>query len=123
MRDKWDDIMDDAKQLPDERQLMDYLEGRLNAEEKHRVEKMMATSGFLDDAVEGLGEMKDKQRIAAILQELNGKLHQKTQKKRKRFNLLIPDQQTLTIVAIVTILILVLLGFVLFKMASTTANY
>lgn len=119
MRDKWHDIVDEAKQLPDEQLLMDYLEGRLDAEEKHRVEKMMVDSGLLTDALEGLGQMKDKQRIAGVLQELNGKLHHKTTTRKKKFNQLIPDQQTLTIAAIATILLLVVLGFVLYKMASS----
>jgi hypothetical protein len=116
MNDKWNDIINDPPDHIDEQMLMDYLEGRLTPEERHKVEIMMAESGFIDDALEGLSGMKDKQKIAIILQDLNSQLHHRTTKKRKKFNLLIPDQQTLTIASIVTILILVVMAFVIYKM-------
>lgn len=116
MNDKWNDIINDPSADLNEKLLMDYLEGKLDADENHRVEKLMAESGFVNDAVEGLSGMKDKQRIATILQQLNAQLHTKTSKKRKKYNQLIPDQQTLTIASIVTILLLVVIAFVIFKM-------
>ncbi|HLO82396.1 MAG TPA: hypothetical protein VK166_15635 [Chitinophagaceae bacterium] len=119
MNDKWNDIINDPSDHIDEQMLMDYLEGKLSPDEKHRVELMMAESGFIDDAVDGLSGMKDKQKIATILHELNSQLHSKTAKKRKKYNLLIPDQQTLTIASLVTILLLVVVGFVIYKMMQT----
>jgi hypothetical protein len=116
MNDKWNDIINDPSADLDENMLMDYLEGKLNTSDKHRVEKIMSESGFVNDAVEGLSGMKDKQKIATILQQLNAQLHTKTAKKKKRYNQLIPDQQTLTIASIVTILLLVVIAFVIFKM-------
>ncbi len=119
MNDKWNDIISNPSDHIDEQMLMDYLEGKLSPEEKHRVELMMAESGFIDDAVDGLSGMKDKQKIATILHELNGQLHSKTAKNRKKYNLLIPDQQTLTIATLVTILLLVVIGFVIYKMMQS----
>lgn len=116
MNDKWNDIINDPSADLNENLLIDYLEGKLGPDEKHRVEKLMAESGFVNDAVEGLSGMKDKQKIATILQQLNAQLHTKTSKKRKKYNQLIPDQQTLTIASIVTILLLVVIAFVIFKM-------
>jgi hypothetical protein len=116
MNDKWNDIINDPSADLNEKMLMDYLEGKLNAEERHRVERLMSDSGFIDDAVEGLSGMKDKQKIATILHQLNTQLHAKTVKKRKKYNQLIPDQQTLTIATMVTILLLVVIAFVIFKM-------
>ena len=116
MKDNIEDIMNSSSGHVDEQKLMDYLQGKLNAEQAHEVEKLMADSGFLNDAVEGLSELKDKQRIAMILHELNSKLHVKTQQQKRKFTPLIPDQKTLTIVALITILLLVTLGYVLYKM-------
>jgi anti-sigma factor RsiW len=116
MKDKWNDIINHTSDHIDEQMLMDYLEGRLSPEEKHRVEFLMSESGFVDDAIEGLAAMKDKQKIATILHELNSKLHQKTMKKVRKYNVLIPDQQTLTIASIITILLLAVIAFVVFKM-------
>lgn len=119
MNHNWNDIINDPSDHIDEQMLMDYLEGRLTPEEKHRVEIMMAESGFIDDAVDGLSGMKDKQKIATILHELNAQLQNKTSKRKKKYNLLIPDQQTLTIASIVTILILAVMAFVIYKMMQS----
>ena len=116
MKSKWNDIINDPPADVNEKMLMDYLGGKLDEEEKHHVEKLMADSGFINDAVEGLSEMKDKQKIATVLQQLNAQLHTKTSQKRKKYNQLIPDQQTLTIASIVTILLLVVIAFVIYKM-------
>ena len=101
MKGNMEDIVNSSSDRVDEQKLMDYLEGKLSPEQAHEVEAMMAESGFLDDAVDGLSSMKDKQRIAMILQELNSKLHVKTQQQKRKFTPLIPDQKTLTIVALI----------------------
>jgi hypothetical protein len=113
------DIMNGSSSNLDEQVLMDYLEGKLAPEKVHEVEKMMANSGFLDDAVEGLSQMKDKQRIASVLQELNSKLHTKTQMQKKKFSPYLPGQQTMTMVVLITILLLVTLAFVIYKMSQS----
>jgi hypothetical protein len=115
MNDKWHDILQKTGQIS-EQKLMDYLEGRLSPEESHEVEKLMVDSGFIDDAVEGLSEMKDKQKIASILQELNGHLNTKVKQKSRKNKLLIPDQLTLTIATTITILFLIVIGYVIYRM-------
>jgi thiosulfate reductase cytochrome b subunit len=85
----------------------------------YEVEQMMTESGFLNEAMEGLSDMKDKQRIATILHELNSKLQVKTQKQKRKYQPLFPNQQTLTLVVLITILLLVILGFVIYKMSQT----
>ena len=115
MNDKWHDILNKSGQI-NEQKLMDYMQGRLSPEEAHEVEKLMADSGFINDAVEGLSEMKDKQKIATILQELNGQLNAKIRQKAKKKALLIPDQLTLTIAATITVLILVVIAYVIYRM-------
>ena len=94
----------------DEQQLMDYLDGRLSPEQAHEVERLM------DDAVEGLSGMKDKQRVAGILRELNRNLQVKVRKQRHRKTHLLPGQQTITIIALLAILALVTLAYVIFRM-------
>lgn len=119
MNHKWNDIVNDLSGNIDEKMLMDYLEGKLGPEEKRRVERMMADPGFIDDAMEGLSQMKDKQKIAIILEELNAKLHARTKKRARKYNQLIPNQQTLTIASIVMILVLIVIAFVIYKMMQS----
>jgi hypothetical protein len=107
MNDKWHDILNKSGQIT-EQKLMDYLEGRLSPEESHEVEKLMVDSGFIDDAVEGLSQMKDKQKIAGILHELNGQLKTRTRpKKRRKICSFIPDQLTLAVATTITVLLLI----------------
>jgi hypothetical protein len=115
MNDKWHDILQKTGQIS-EQKLMDYLEGKLSPGEAHEVEKLMADSGFLDDAVEGLSEMKDKQKIATILQELNGQLNTRIKQKTRKNKLLIPDQLTLTVATTVTLLLLIVIAYVIYRM-------
>lgn len=104
----------------DELMLMNYIEGKLTPEQQHKVEEAMMDSPFLEDAIDGLSIVTNKQRAAVILDELNKEISQKTRSKKKkiRYNHLIPDVQTLTITATITILLLVIIGYVLYKMWS-----
>ena len=102
----------------DEQMLMNYLEGKLSPEEQHEVESAMLESPFLDDAVDGLSNITNKQRAAVILDELNKDITQKTTSKKDKikYNYLIPNMQTLIITATITILLMAIIGFVIIKM-------
>ena len=119
MNDKWHDILNKSGQIT-EQKLMDYLEGRLSPDDAHEVEKLMVDSGFLDDAVEGLSQMKDKQKIAGILQELNGQLKTKTRLKKKKNLLIIPDQLTPAVASTITVLLLIVIAYVIYRMYHTS---
>jgi len=119
MNDKWHDILNKSGQIT-EQKLMDYLEGRLSPDDAHEVEKLMVDSGFLDDAVEGLSQMKDKQKIAGILQELNGHLKTRTKPKKKKNLLIIPDQLTLAVATTITVLLLIVIAYVIYRMYHTS---
>jgi anti-sigma factor RsiW len=117
MTDNWKDILIQSSAI-DQKKLMDYLEGKLSDKEKHEVESLLNDSPFLDDAVEGLSQMKDKQKIAAILTELDNHLHQKIKekKKRKAKDLFFPGW---LVFATATIIILILIAFIIYKMYTT----
>jgi hypothetical protein len=118
MSDKWADIFSKAGK-PDQQKLLDYLEGKLSEEEKHEVEKMMADSDFMNDAMEGLEQVKDKQKIAGILLELNSSLNKKIKQRRDRqFKRKVPDQ-TLLIITTVSILVLIVIAYIVYRMYTT----
>ena len=56
--DELKDILSNSNKDIDNQKLMDYLSGKLSAEEKHDVEKEMSGSDFMNDAVEGLEKIK-----------------------------------------------------------------
>lgn len=119
MTDKWKDILTEKSSL-DPQKLMDYLEGKLSDQEKHEVESILADSAFMDDAAEGLGAMKDKQKIASILFELNSQLHKKTQQRRKlQFSNRLPFPGWLLFTT-VTLILLMVLAYIIYRMYTTS---
>ena len=76
-------ILSDSNKDIDNQKLMDYIAGKLSAEEKHEVEKWMADSAFMNDAVEGLESVKNKAELHDLVQQLNHDLQKKLEKKRQ----------------------------------------
>ena len=75
-------ILSDSNKDIDNQKLMDYLSGQLSAQEVHEVEKSMATSEFVNDAVEGLLEVKNNNDISTLVEQLNKDLGKKLQQKK-----------------------------------------
>jgi ABC-type bacteriocin/lantibiotic exporter with double-glycine peptidase domain len=94
-----------------EEQLLSYLTKGLTGIEAHNIEKQSLQDPFVADALEGLGQIKDKQQINRSIAELNKKLaksiNKREQKKRKRK---LPSNQY-TLIAILVILILMVLAY------------
>src|SRR5437764_6581608 len=94
-----------------EEQLKKYVSGETSTEEMHAVEKQMADSEFVNDAVEGLQAISSKQRLDDYVNQLNKNLHQhlisKKQIKDKRK---IKDVSWI-IVAVIVILLLCILAY------------
>jgi anti-sigma factor RsiW len=121
MKDNWEDILGKHTQL-DPQKLMDYLEGKLDDREKHEVESMLADSAFMDDALEGLGQVKDKQKIAVILHELNTQLKKNAKARNHRTTLHQLRFPGWLLFATVTIILLILLAYIIYKMYTTPAG-
>jgi len=68
----------------DNQKLMDYISGKLSGKERHEIEKLMVDSEFLNDAVEGLGNIQDKQKLLEYIEQLNKDLQNHLQKKKMR---------------------------------------
>ena len=98
-------------------QLKKYISGEGNAEENHAVEKGMAGSEFINDAVEGLQQIHDKNRIAYTVEMLNRDLKKKTErKKQRRLKLQLKDQSWLYIVIFIFIILIILSYMIVHRM-------
>jgi anti-sigma factor RsiW len=102
-------ILSDSNKDIDNQKLMDYIAGKLSAEEKHEVEKWMADSQFMNDAVEGLEAVKNKADLNDLVQQLNQDLLKKLDKKRQRKEKRKIKDQPWIYYAIVLILFLVII--------------
>jgi len=99
-----------------EEQLKKYLSGEATVEESHAVERVMADSEFINDAVEGLqafsSENKMHEYVGLLNKNLNHHLLERKLKKEKRK---IRDLSW-SIIAVITILLLCILCFIIIKM-------
>ena len=77
-------ILSNSNKDIDNQKLMDYISGKLSAEDKHEVERWMADSHFMNDAVEGLESIKNKSQIATTVDQLNQDLLKRLEKKRNK---------------------------------------
>lgn len=111
MSDKLKDILSHLSTEVDQETLLKYLEGRLSDEQRHEIEKKMLDSEFTNDAMEGLQEVKDKQRISLLVDQLNRDLHNKLEKKKKKREKFRLKDQPWLYIAIVIILLLIVLSY------------
>ena len=83
MREDLLNILSDSNKGIDNQKLMDYISGKLNAEQKHEVEKWMIDNPFFNEAVEGL-QSADAKNIPASVEEINSTLRKYLQQKKKK---------------------------------------
>ena len=83
MKGDWEKILSEHPDIDPER-LTAYLEGRLEGEDRHLVERQMAASDFISDAMEGLSGLPDKGRLPGIVADLNRGLRRRTRERRSR---------------------------------------
>jgi hypothetical protein len=109
-----------AETILNDKDLLAYLENTLPADQQYLVENEMNDSAFLDEAMEGLNQIKDKQKIPLMVQEINYTL-KKSMKKKSIVQLprILINNQLLIIVTTIAILLLVSMGFLLYKMYTS----
>lgn len=115
MEDKLSDILSNSNKDIDNQKLMDYLSGKLTGEEKHDVEKQMADSEFVNDAVEGLEALKNKKDLDLFVAQLNTDLHRQLDKKKKRKLKRALKSQPWLYLAIVLLLLLTVIGYIVIR--------
>ena len=82
MSDNLKDILSNLNPEVDQETLLNYLQGKLSAEQQHEVEKKTMGDDFESDALEGLENVKDKRNLAALVEQMNRDLKKKTEKKK-----------------------------------------
>lgn len=108
-------ILSNSNKDIDNQKLMGYLSGKLSAEEKHEIEKQMADSDFVNDAVEGLEEITNKKDLSSFVEQLNTNLHKQLNKKKKRKQKRALKDQPWLYLAIVLLLLLIIICFIIIK--------
>lgn len=96
-------------------ELMNYVKGKSSAQEEHAVEKKMADSAFINDAVEGLQQFSSTDTMNAYAEQINNHLHahlreKKISKKKPIINL------SWEIIAVIVVILLCMLAYVIIEM-------
>ena len=114
MNDELLNILSNSNKDIDNQKLMDYLSGKLSAAEKHDFERSLIDSEMMNDAVEGLENLKNTD-VSAVVRQLNKNLHKQLNKKRsKKIKRGIKDLPWLYF-TIILVLIIILIGFIVIK--------
>jgi hypothetical protein len=115
MSDDLKDILSNLNKEIEQDKLLNYLNKKLPAAEAHEVEKQMAGDDFMNDAVEGLENFKNKKDLSLVVEQLNRDLKKQLDKKKKHKEKRRLRDQPWLYFAIVLLLILVVISYVLVK--------
>jgi hypothetical protein len=115
MNKDWLNILSNSSKDIDNQQLMDYLSGKLSGEALHELERSMADNAFLNDAVEGLQQLKNKKKVQTYVDELNAAMLKSLDKKKKRRLHHRLGEEPWTYLAIILVLVICIIGYLLIR--------
>ena len=115
MSDELKNILSNLNKEIEQEKLLDYLNKKLSAPEAHEVERQMADDAFMNDAVEGLEDIKNKNDLTRYIEQLNHGLKKQLEKKNKRKEKRKLQDQPWLYLTIVILLILIVISFVVIK--------
>jgi ABC-type Na+ efflux pump permease subunit len=104
------DILNHDDELSSE-EMIRYLQGEATEEERFAVEKQMAGSSFVDEAMEGLQDFKDPAQVKEYVDQLNRQLHKHTARKVSRKKKRRLKDENWLFMAILAILLLCVFGY------------
>jgi len=98
----------------DNQKLMDYISGKLSADQKHEVEKWMAENPFFNEAVEGL-QQAGTEKTSQAVEQINKQLHLALQQRKRTREKRILPVNFWTYIAVVFILIVVIIVYMVIR--------
>jgi len=108
-------ILSNSNKDIDNQQLMDYLSGKLSDEQMHEIERSMADSEFLNDAVEGLQRIRNKKNMQSYVDELNAAMQKSLAKKKQRRLKRRLKEEPWGLLAVVIVILLCIVGYVVIR--------
>ncbi len=118
MDDGLKDILENSSKDFDNQKLMEYLSQQLSKEESHDLEKSMVDDPLLNDAMEGLEQLKHKKNINQYVYQINYDLQKKLSKKQSRKEKRKFKDQPWVYFTIIFLLVLLVVCFIVIKFYS-----
>jgi hypothetical protein len=116
------DILSHLSTDIDQETLMLYLQDKLSDEKKHEVEEKLLANEFANDAMEGLQEFKDQQKIAFLVDTLNRDLKKKTERNRRRREKMKLQDQPWLYISIIIIILLIIISYIVIHKAMKAGH-
>ena len=115
MSDELKDILSNLNKDIEQEKLLQYLNRKMSDEEQHAFEKQMNEDDFMNDAVEGLQSLENKNNIALVVQQLNADLKKQLDKKKRRKEKRKLKEQPWLYFSVVLILLLIVITWLVIK--------
>lgn len=112
----WRDIFNDDDAMLSEDEMLTYLDKNTPEAVKQVIEQKATANPFERDALKGLQQINNKEKIQAHVKNINKKLHEQIDQKRLREKRNKPLQQRWIILTIILLLTLCILGFLLIRL-------
>lgn len=109
------DILAASNKDIDNQKLMAYLSNNLSGDDRHEIEKLMASSELVNDAVEGLQQIKQEDAVL-FAEKLNSDLKKQLAKKKSRRSKRQFKDKLWIYVAVVLILLIIIVTYIVMKM-------
>lgn len=106
--------MKESPMTPDEKKLMDYLQGHMSDEEKRAFEAAQQEDHFVADASEGLSAISSES-ILSMQQELNKNLQQQLNRKKRKKRKPVFSNPFYFYIALAIIMLLAIIGYLVIK--------
>ena len=118
MSDELKDILLNKDKNIEQEKLLLYLNSALPDSAQHELEKQMIEDDFMNDAVEGLQDLKNRKDIPVYVQQLNSGLKKQLDKKKKREDKRKISSSYLIYFSVIIVLILLVLAYIILKRLS-----
>lgn len=101
-------------------EMMDYVQGKLSAEERYRIEAHLNSCSFCSEAIDGLIHIKDPDGFSTALQHLHSHLKKQI---RSRHKLFMKSYRSLLYLVLVIVIILAILLFTFYLVHFTMLKH
>lgn len=115
MSDELKDILSNLNNDIEQEKLLQYINEHMSDAEQHALETQMNDDAFMNDAIEGLQSVENKNNITEIVQQMNADLKKQLDKKKKRKLKRRLNEQPWTYFSIVLLLLLILVAYIVIK--------
>lgn len=118
MKENLKDILSHLNPGVSQEALLLYLQGKLSPEQQHELEKSMLQDDFETEALEGLAQIENGEKVTAAVDQLNAELRKKTVTKKGKKKSELKEDPWLWIALLIILLLIVISYIIIHKQLS-----